>query len=68
MKDDPIVAEIRQIRHEHAAKFNNDVAAIFEDYRRMAKESGRTYVSYPPRRIEKPMEDTAQSSKPKVKA
>jgi hypothetical protein len=51
MKDDPIVEEIRKIRHAHAEKFNNDVAAIFEDYRRVAQESGRQYVSFPPRRI-----------------
>jgi hypothetical protein len=52
MTDDPIVAEIRKVRHEHAAKFNNDIAAIFADIRRQEKESGRQYVSFPPRRIE----------------
>jgi hypothetical protein len=52
MSEDPIVAEIRKVRHAHAAKFNNDVAAIFDDIRRQEKESGRQYVSYPPRRIE----------------
>jgi hypothetical protein len=52
MNDDPIVAEIRKVRHEHAAKFNYDIAAIFEDIRRQEKESGRQYVSYPPRRVE----------------
>jgi hypothetical protein len=51
MTDDPIVAEIRKVRHEHAAKFNNDIAAIFADIRRQEKESGRQYVSFPPRRI-----------------
>ena len=56
MKDDPIVEEIRKIRHAHAEKFNNDVAAIFEDFRRMAKESGRQYVSFPPRRIKAKVE------------
>jgi hypothetical protein len=50
MNDDPIVEEFRKIRHAHAEKFNNDVAAIFEDFRRMAKESGRRHVSFPPRR------------------
>lgn len=52
MKEDPIVAEIRKVRHEHAAKFNNDIAAIFADIRRQEKESGRQYVSFPPRRIQ----------------
>jgi hypothetical protein len=50
MSNDPIVEEIRRIRHAHASKFNNDVAAIFEDYRRMAKENGRERVIFPPRR------------------
>ena len=54
MKDDPIVEEIRKIRHAHAEKFNYDVAAIFEDYRRVAKESGRQHVSFPPRRCTPP--------------
>ena len=52
MKEDPIVAKLRQVRHAHAEKLNNDVAAIFEETRRQEKESGRQYVSYPPRRIE----------------
>jgi hypothetical protein len=52
MNNDPIVEEIRKVRHAHAEKFNNDVAAIFEDFRRIAKESGRQHVSYPPRRPE----------------
>ena len=47
MTDDPIVEEVRRIRHEHAEKFNNDVAAIFEDYRRLAKEGSRPQVSFP---------------------
>lgn len=51
MTDDPIVAEIRKVRHTHAEKFNNDIAAIFEDYRRMEKESGHTYVTFPPRLV-----------------
>jgi len=28
---DPIVEQIRRIRHEHAARFNLDIDAIFED-------------------------------------
>ena len=51
MTNDPIVAEIRKIRHAHAEKFNNDIAAICADIRRQEKESGRQYVSYPPRRM-----------------
>ncbi len=51
MFEDPIVEEIRRARHAHAAKFNNDLAAICEDLRRMERESDRTHVSFPPKRI-----------------
>ena len=51
MEDDPIVAEIRAIRKAHAEKFNNDLHAICEDLRRQERESGRKYVTLPPRRI-----------------
>jgi hypothetical protein len=53
MKDDPIVEEIRQIREAHAAKFNYDLRAIYEDIKEYEKKSNRTYVSYPPRLIKK---------------
>ena len=49
---DPIVEEIRKIRDAHAAKFQFDLHAICEDLRRQERESGREYVSYPPRRTE----------------
>ena len=52
MRNDPIVDEIRRIRQEHTDKFNGDLHAICEDIRRQERESGREYVSYPPRRIE----------------
>ena len=31
MKRDPIVEEIRKLREEYAARFDNDPNAIFED-------------------------------------
>jgi hypothetical protein len=68
MWEDPIVAEIRKIRDEHAAKFNYDVAAIFEDIRRQEKESGRQYVAYPPQRSEAPTPAAAPKRKRKPKA
>ena len=52
MRNDPIVDEIRRIRQEHTDKFNRDLHAICEDLRRQERESGRQYVSYPPRRTE----------------
>ena len=51
MTDDPIIAEVRRVRQEHAARFNYDLDAIFEDIKRMERESGRTFVSFPPRRV-----------------
>jgi hypothetical protein len=69
MTEDPIVAEIRKIRNAHAAKFNNDLAAICADFRRQEKESGGHYVSYPPRLIKKTAtseESTPPSSQEKT--
>ncbi len=50
-RPDPIGAEIRAVRDAHAARFNYDVTAIFEDIRAKQEASGRDYVSCPPRRI-----------------
>lgn len=52
MKDDPLVEEIRRIRQEHAAQFNYDLDLIVEDLKAQQRASGRTYVTFPPRRIE----------------
>ena len=49
MKDDPIVAEIRRIRAEHAAKFNYDLEAIYRDLKERERSSGRTYARFPAR-------------------
>ena len=68
MTEDPIVAEIRKVRRAHAEQFNNDIAAICADYRRMEKESGRQYVTFPPRLIERPDDASAPNSKPKPMA
>jgi hypothetical protein len=60
MTDDPIVAEVRRVRDAHAARFNYDLDAIFEDIQRMQRESGRTYVSFPPRRISPAEQEAAR--------
>ena len=49
MKNDPIVAEVRRIRAEHAARFHYDLEAIYRDLKEKEKNSGRTYVRYSPR-------------------
>ena len=46
---DPIIAEVRAVRDEHAARFWYDVKAIFRDIRSMQKASGRVFVRYPAR-------------------
>lgn len=48
MKDE-IVDEVRRARHEHAARFGNDLAAIFAELKEKTRKSGRKVVSFPPR-------------------
>ena len=45
---DPIIAEIRAVRDQHAARFGYDIKAIFRDIQaRQEALSGRKYVRYP---------------------
>lgn len=53
MLDDPIVEEIRRIRDEHAARFNYDLDAIFDDIKKSEKELGLPLVTLPPNRVAK---------------
>jgi hypothetical protein len=53
MRSDPIVDEIRRRRKEHADRFHADLHAICEDLRQQERESGREFVSLPPRPAEK---------------
>lgn len=50
MPADPIVQAIRRVRHAHAEQFGNDLAAIAADLERLQRQSGRTYVNFPPQR------------------
>jgi hypothetical protein len=43
---DPIVEEVRKVREEHAAKFDFDLARIFEDLKKDERESRREVVSF----------------------
>ncbi len=54
---DPIIAELRAIRDAHAARFDYDVRAIFEDIQARQAASGRTYVRYPARRVAEERDD-----------
>ncbi len=47
--NDPIIAEVRAVRENHAAQFGYDITEIFKNLRTKQKASGRKYVSYPPR-------------------
>lgn len=51
MWEDPIVAEVRRVRMEHAAKFNNDLLAIYRDLKIQEQKSGREFKSYPAKRV-----------------
>ena len=48
---DPIVQEVRRIRHEHEMLFGCDLNAIYEDIRRHQAASGRTFVRLPAKRM-----------------
>ena len=52
MWEDPIVEEVRKVREDHAARFGYDLKAIYRDLKRQEEESGRTFVSWPPRRVQ----------------
>lgn len=54
MSEDPIVEDIRRVRHAHASQFDNDLSTIVADLRRLERESGRDYVNFPPRCLERP--------------
>jgi len=49
MYDDPIVAEVRKTRAQHAAKFHYDLESIYRDLKEKERASGRKYVRYAPR-------------------
>jgi len=48
MKDE-IVDQVRQVREQHAAKFNYDLKGIVADARKRQKSSGHPVVSFAPK-------------------
>ena len=40
-RNDPVIAEVRAVRDEYAARHGHDVAAIFRDIRALQEASGR---------------------------
>jgi hypothetical protein len=59
---DPIVEEVRKLRENHAARFNYDVDAIFDDLKRIERERGGTVVSLQPKRIARLRESAGRDS------
>jgi hypothetical protein len=51
MNEDPIVAEIRRRRQEHAARYGNDLAAICAALREQEAKSSRKVVNRPPKKL-----------------
>jgi hypothetical protein len=47
---DPIVKETRELRDQYAAKFKNDLDAIFEDILNRQEKSERKWVTFPSRK------------------
>ena len=45
-KNDQVIAEVREVRDEYAARHDHDVAAIFEDIRAAQEAADRVYVRY----------------------
>jgi hypothetical protein len=46
MSNDPIVEEIRAIRHEQFQKFNGDIAAMCDDVRLRERQSTRKRIAF----------------------
>ena len=59
MWEDPIVEEVRKVREAHAAQFNYDLRAIYRDLKEQERKSGKAFVSYPPRRVQRTMQTEA---------
>ena len=53
-RTDPLIAEIRAVRDEYAARFDYDVAAMFRDLRARQDASKRVYVHRPARAVAAP--------------
>lgn len=48
---DSIVEGVRKVREAHAAQFAYDFDKIYHDIKKQEHKSGRTFVSYPAKRI-----------------
>ena len=51
MYEDSVVAEVRRIKEEHAARYGYDVRAIAAALRKEQEKGGRKVVSLPAKRL-----------------
>ena len=42
--NNPIVDEVRRVRDAHAARFNYDLDAVFQDIKKREKETGFVFI------------------------
>jgi hypothetical protein len=56
--EDPIVAEVREVKERLAAKFDFDVVAMLRDQQNREKTSGRRYVD-----LSRPQQKSAMKKK-----
>jgi hypothetical protein len=54
MLNDPIIAELRKVREEFAARFNYDVHAMVKYYMKEQHKHGRKLVNRRPRKLKRP--------------
>jgi hemerythrin-like domain-containing protein len=46
MQEDPIIEEVRLYREQHAARFNYDLLAIYQNIKEQEHDSKRHFISY----------------------
>jgi hypothetical protein len=66
MKDDPIISEIRRVRHQIAARVGHDVRRLGEHYmelERQARVSGQYRFAEAPQKSEMALHDKPADSK-----
>lgn len=66
MRDDPIISEIRRVRHEISGRVGHDVRRLGEHYMEMerkARANGQYRFAEPPAKSEMALHDKPASSK-----
>jgi hypothetical protein len=53
MIKDHIVEEVRKVREAHAAQFNYDLRAIYDDIKKQERKSKRKFINLPPKHTSK---------------